>query len=159
MTKRRTRRIPNCLTLRDAHRAYLKTIKGGTVYDVPQGVYAGVCRALNERMVESIIDGTTLEASLGPRLGKFVIVKRKTPSLPSKMRVDWKRTKELGALIYYENEHTKGYYCTFKWRKSRIMPNRDKYFFQLIRRHDLKMSEYFRTGRVDYPVYEKFYIH
>lgn len=149
MTTKRTRRIRNSKTLYEAYKVYRKT----AVNPVSRTTYMAVCRGMNKRFVEALITGEVLDFRLAPHLGRMAIVKRKTRLC--NMRIDWKKTKETGVLNYHENLHTRGYFCTLKWWKPYQSKGLQQYRFQLTRTYDRRMSSYFRSGRVDYPVYER----
>lgn len=150
--RKRATKIVTDYTLRDAYRKYLKSIDKNTVYNVPETTYTGVCAFINDKMINCVIEGKTIDFYIAPYLGSFSAEKRKTPIVESNMRINWKLTKEYGVKIYHDNRHTNGYYCKFRWLRSKVAKNNREYFFRLLRKHDRYMSELFATGKVDYPL-------
>lgn len=143
-------KAPNAKVLRNAYHAYIKGKRNDPNKAVPESVYIGICADINDMMLRALIDGEIYEFPLNNRLGKFAVYKRKPKHILK--RVNWKLTNELGHLVYHDNRHTSGYYCTFKWRKAKTTYNRDKVTFQLMRKYDNYMSKRFGNREVDYPV-------
>lgn len=147
-------RAPNAKVLRDVYLSYIKGKRSDPKLGVTEPVFIGVCTMINELMITSIIEGKVTEAAPIASMGKFMAVKRTMKY--NKLRVDWKKTQDFGKLMYHDNRHTKGYYCTFKWVKPKRNLGRLVMNFKILRKYDKLMSDLFGSNKVDYPVSETY---
>lgn len=116
--------------------------------------YKKVCLTFFRVCVDSLIDGMEVKV---PFMGSFRVVKRKRDF--NKLQPDWKRTKELWAsdpiskenkkLIYHLNEHSKGFYYRFHWRKGMVR-NISAYSFLPIRSAKSLLATAILTNNKDY---------
>lgn len=73
------------------------------------------------------------------RLGEIKIVKYKhTPKIDKNGNlkysiIDWKKTKELGKVVYNFNDHSDGYLFKFKWIKKQAFKNKELFKFKVSR--------------------------
>jgi hypothetical protein len=105
-------------------------------------------------MIEGLIEG--LEVRL-PLIGEFSVVKKKRDL--NKLKVNWKATNKLWSkdeecrekkqLVYYLNDHTRGFYYRFKWKKG-IVKNISVYSFLPVRSAKSKLSLAITEGNKDY---------
>ncbi len=145
-------KAPNAKTLRHAYYRYIKGVPTDSAYRVPEAVYTGICASINEQMMKAVIELDVMEYSLGPYIGKLMPVKRKTST--EKQRVNWNLSKKYGKLIYHDNRHTNGFYCSLVWMKSNVLPSKKFVKFQPLRRHDRYMSNLFAAKKIDYPAHK-----
>lgn len=134
------------------YRAYKKTVKKGSIYDVPESVYTNIICDINEAVIDALQTGKIQEHRLGPFIGSFRMVKYKVPLDEKHMRVDWKTSIELGQKVYYENRHSKGYYAKLRWVKPTVFNNKSRYGFRPLKRHKHNISQLLLAGKVDFPV-------
>jgi hypothetical protein len=134
------------------YRAYRKSIKKGSIYDVPESVYTNIISDLNEAFVEALQNGDIQEHRLGAFIGSFRMVKYKVPLDEKHMRIDWKTSIELGKRIYFENRHSKGYYAKMRWVKPTVFNNKSCFGFRPLKRHNKNISQLLIAGKVDFPV-------
>jgi len=66
--------------------------------------------------MDKILDDS-FEFEMPYRLGSLRIKKTKTWFDPKTMKVDWKKTKEIGKRVYHMNEHTNYFNFRFFWKK------------------------------------------
>lgn len=147
-------RAPNAKVLRDVYHSYIKGKRSDPKLGVAEPVFIGVCTMINELMITSIIEGKLTEVAPIASMGKFTAVKRAVKY--NKLRVDWKKTQEYGKLMYHDNRHTKGFYCTFKWVKPKRNLGRIAMNFKILSKYDKLMSNLFGSNKVDYPVSETY---
>jgi hypothetical protein len=128
------------LTAADAYLLYLDNLKTSTripenqkdKYRISHKLFISILDRFMELQVERILDGYPF--FMPYRLGSIRIDKRPMQYDPSKMRVDWKRTKESGCLMYHMNEHSGGFYMRYHWNKVKaIVKNKGKYSFAATR--------------------------
>jgi hypothetical protein len=97
------------------------------------------------------------ECKLPAGLGLFKIVKKKRDL--TKLRPNWKATKELWAnsktakeakkIVYHLNEHTKGHYYKFYWKKGRVS-NVSVYSFIPVRSAKRSLAKCILADNKDY---------
>jgi hypothetical protein len=92
----------NTKTLRDSYKLYKKDYEE---VNVDYKTYAKIIKSFNQRIMEKILF-EAFEFELPYRLGTIRIKKKKTHFDQKVMKIDWKKTKELGKRVYHINDHT-----------------------------------------------------
>jgi hypothetical protein len=151
VNKKGPHKYKNLKTLSDSFKEYEKEYPNS---NLGEKMYKKICITFFKHMLKGLIDG--LEIRL-PLLGEFRIVKKKRDL--SRLKVNWKATnklwsedeecKEKKQLVYYLNDHTKGFYYRFKWRKS-IVKNISVYSFLPVRSAKQMLSLAIVEGNKDY---------
>jgi hypothetical protein len=157
MQKEKKKRQPNKLgetkTLREAHKEYANEVPEGTFFDVEYKVYRQACEMFNKMIVDKIL--LKAEEFVVPyRLGTIRIKKKKMSfKEKSKLKVDWKTTKEVGKVVYHMNDHTDNYRYGWKWDKTNaIVKNKKYYSFEATRSNKRRLASLLkdRFSGVDY---------
>lgn len=68
--------------------------------------------------------------------------------------IDWKKTKEVGKIIYHFNEHTDGYRYSFEWKKGGSIKGgkRSLYKFYAVRKNNRRIKTQIIDKKQDYFV-------
>ena len=148
--KRGRGRTLNCKTLKDAYIQYEELGEKKEFPTVDKSTYTKVCKDFNKRLINLIIDQSQ-EIELPFRLGKLVVVKKEkdfNKIKKNKLPVNWKRTKELGHIVY----HLEDTIYKFSWIKSTKPTSRIKrnYWFQGCRTAVRKIAENVKVKKLDY---------
>lgn len=140
---------PGLTTRRDVYKAYKKANPRHSTHFVEAKTYVNVTKEYFEKMINALISGQILRMPMGMGIGELVMYKRPTPLVYTRMRVDFKRTKELGFTVRHENEHSKGYYYTLQWvRRPQTAKDRG-ICFKLNRRASRQIAKNIKTGVLD----------
>ena len=102
----------NTKTMRDAYKLYKSEYPGTIDYST----YASIIKTFNKQLMDKILNDA-FEFEMPYRLGTLRIKKTKTWFDPKTMKVDWKKTKEIGKRVYHMNEHTNYFNFRFFWKK------------------------------------------
>jgi hypothetical protein len=115
--------MKNLKSTKDAYGTYMKECNSEPL---SYKEFSKIAITFFQKFLKYLLDGN--ECKLPAGLGLFKIVKKKREL--TKLRPDWKATKELWAksadakaakkIVYHLNEHTKGYYYKFYWKKGRV---------------------------------------
>lgn len=113
------------LTLKDYYKQYLKENPKGSKNYLTKKQYRDINELYFQVMYVYLIKtGNPIKFNFS--LGELHIRKRRAEE--EQKKVDFKKTKEYGKVIYHENNHSNGYYARFKWNKARVYL-RHKYVF------------------------------
>lgn len=112
--------------IKDIYKFYKQsTVKG---LQVDYKVFRDICDEFNKAIIDEILINSE-DVKLPVRLGRLRIKKTKMNFTDkNKLRIDWKKSKELKKRIYHMNEHTGGYKYRFFWKKG-IIKNITAYAF------------------------------
>lgn len=120
-------------SIKDAAKEYRPIYLPKHEYHCDIYLYQAVNRRINELVAESLIMGEMHKLILPERLGEIEIVKRRTPKGANRA-VDYKKTKELGHVVYHNNRHSNKYFAKFKYdRYKAVFTNKSIYFFKPVR--------------------------
>lgn len=112
----RTQYKDKTFTLVEFYKRYLARNPKGSANYLTQEQFRGIMEMHFQLSLYVLI--TTGEPMNLPRMGELSIKKRKNDE--ESRSIDFKKSKELGSLIYFSNNHSNGYYGKFKWEKGRI---------------------------------------
>ncbi len=137
--------------LRDSYKDFKKSQVPGALFNIDYNTYRTVCEEFNKRVVSDIL----LEAgefNLPYRLGDIRIQKKKMKIETSKMKIDWKTTRESGVVVYHMNDHRDNYRYRWYWRKKNvIVQNKTLYSFTASRANKRELARLLKTDRsIDY---------
>ncbi len=145
-------KISKSLGLKDAFKEFNKSQNKNSHFAVDYSLYKAICADFNKKVIKDILyDSGTFK--LPHRLGEIRIQKKKMNfNDSSKLKVDWKRTNELGTRIYHLNDHTDNYRYKWYWRKSKaIIKNKTAYSFTATRDNMRTLARILLTDRrIDY---------
>lgn len=96
---------------------------------VTQKIFTNICSDFNKEITRPIVeDGFIFFVPYGlgvirvARLGKYKWnsdkVKADGSFFVEKKPIDWSLSKKIGKVIYYENQHTNGYYYRIQWLRT-----------------------------------------
>ncbi len=112
----RTQLKDKTFTLVEFYNRYLKRNPKGSNSYLTKEQFRNIMELHFQLSLSVLID--TGEPMNLPKLGEIIIKKRKNEE--GLRFVDYKKTKELGTVVYHNNNHSNGYYSRFKWNKGRI---------------------------------------
>lgn len=145
-------KIGKVLSTKDAFKAFNKTQKKDSLLYVDYSTYKGICADFNKKITKHILhDSGTFK--LPHRLGEIRIQKKKMDfSMLNKLKVDWKRTKELGKRVFHLNDHTDNYRYKWYWKKRTvIVKNKSVYSFIPTRTNARALAQILLTTKqIDY---------
>jgi hypothetical protein len=141
--KKRTKgKITGCLVLKDSYREY----RSKTENPVNYKTYCKIIKECNKELLNEVVNESN-SILLPYRLGKLEIVKfTKIYREKSIWPVDFKKTKELGFVVYHESKYI------YKWmwnRNNAIIINKSKYKFLASREAKRMVAPALKNG-VDY---------
>lgn len=145
-------KIGKVLGLKDAFKEFKKTQNKNSHFPVDYSLYKKLCAEFNKKVVEDILqDSGTFKVP--HRLGEIRIQKKKMNfSQANKLKVDWKRTNELGTRVYHMNDHRDNYRYKWYWKKSKaIVKNKTAYSFTATRDNMRALAKILLNNRgIDY---------
>jgi hypothetical protein len=116
--------------------------------------YKKVCLTFFRVSVECLLDGMEVKI---PFMGSFKVAKRKRDF--NKLQPNWVETKKLWdedpeakknkKLVYHLNEHSKGFYYRFHWRKG-MVKNISAYSFLPVRSAKSLLAKAILVNKKDY---------
>lgn len=134
----------NCLGMRDMYKYYTKNYQEPVDYDT----FAKVIKACNKEFIRvATEDAATIQ--LPYRLGKIQICKfeRSYDQPQNKWKVDWKKTKEMGFRVYFDQK----YIYKWCWKKhNSIVKNKTGYKFTPCRQASRIVPKLLATKKIDY---------
>ena len=126
--KKRTKgRITGCLRLKEIYKFYKKNYKEAIDYKT----FAKIIKLSNKKLLDKIVNKSEI-VELPYRLGHLQISKfeRSFNQPKNKWRVDFKKTKELGFKVYFDQE----FIYKWNWKKTQaIIKNKCHYKFEASR--------------------------
>lgn len=126
----RTQYKDKTFTIVDFYKKYLQRNPKGSKNYLTQNQFRDIMELHFQLSLNVLI--TTGEPMNLLRLGELIIKKRRPE--PEERFIDFKKTKELGTIVYHNNTHSNGYYARFKWDKGRIyLKNKAIYKFKTCR--------------------------
>lgn len=151
VSKKGPHKYSNLKTIKDSYKEYSSEYPNSKL-DI--SVYKKVCVTFFKEVLNHLIDGYEIRL---PLLGVMKVIKKKRDF--NKLQPDWKRTKELWSedpeakknkkLVYHLNEHTKGYYYRFYWKKGKVK-NISVYSFLPVRSAQKALSVAIVEHKKDY---------
>ena len=121
--KRGKGKLSGCLTIKDAYNSYKQEKIEKEKDYVTRSLFSKLCKDFNKELLNQVIEESET-VKLPYRLGKLFVIKRELDlgSIPrNKWKVDYQKSKELGFIVYFEND--KKYYirwdkkvAIFKWK-------------------------------------------
>lgn len=145
-------KIGPVLSTKDSFKEFNKTQRKDSLLYIDYKKYKSICADFNKEIVNHILlDSGTLK--LPHRLGEIRIQKKKM-NFTSKenLKIDWKKTKEIGKRIYHLNDHTNNYRYKWYWTKTRaIVKNKSYYSFIPTRANKRTLASILlNTKQIDY---------
>lgn len=141
-------RIQDLHKLKEGYKeVFLKKVKDGSVPQVPYSIYKKICIEANNIIMDKIIhEGKIFEMPY--RLGRMYVRKRKVNTDTTKtMKIDFKKTKELGKTVYHLNTHTNGFFMKFHWNKIRgYVKNISRFCYKPTRYHTNGLAAAIKTN-------------
>lgn len=126
-----------------------KFYKSESKNPVTQPVFNAIIKDLNNKVRERILNESE-EFKMPFRLGTLKIKKISTSlyKLPkNKWPVNYKKSKELGFIVYHEQDNT----CRWKWDKKRgVFTGRRTYIFKPCRSSKRLLAHYIKVLKKDY---------
>ena len=143
--------VGSTLGLRDSFKDFNKKQAAGNPFSVDYKTYRSVCEEFNKKVVEDILYEAG-EFKLPYRLGEIRIQKKKMLFETSKMKIDWKATKEAGLIVYHMNDHRDNYRYRWYWKKKNvIVQNKTLYSFIPSRANKRELAKLLKTEKsIDY---------
>lgn len=127
-------------TLKEAYKDYPYRHKPKHKYHIDSATYFQIAYDINKEIMEFLMD-TGKELKLPHGVGKLRVLKKKTPSQLNKKMIDWKKTKELGKVIYHKNTHSGEYYGKWYWDKRfALVKNKTLFNFDATRTNNRKLA-------------------
>jgi hypothetical protein len=122
-------KIQHPLGIKHTYKSYSDSIEKDSIYDVGYKKYMEICTKFYSRVSKEILKGNRFKLPLS--LGEIYVVKKKVDlSKERSIPKDWKKTSELGKVIFNLNRHTRGFVYKFYWKKDRSnVPNLFLYKF------------------------------
>ena len=107
----------NSYTVSDFYPAYKEKIHNPkSIYFLTKKEFTDICKDFNKEMSKKILtEGYIFHMPFG--LGKITILKKPMPIERKYLRIDYKKTKEIGKPIYHMNTHSREFYYKWKWLK------------------------------------------
>jgi hypothetical protein len=143
--------IKNLRSIKDSYISYKEESKSPIDYDL----FRDIATTFFKEFLGYILEGNECKLPCG--LGLFKIIKKKRDL--TKLRPNWKATKELWKsnpdaeaskkIVYHLNEHTKGHYYKFYWKKGRIQ-NVSVYSFIPVRSAKRNLATCILSDNKDY---------
>jgi len=145
-------KIGKSLGLIDAFKEFNKHQNKNSHFKVDYSLYKDICASFNKEIVKDILynSGTF---KVPHRLGEIRIQKKKMNfDTTSNLKIDWKKTNELGKRVYHLNEHTDSYRYKWYWKKSKvIIKNKTAYSFTATRANTRKLASILLSNnKIDY---------
>jgi len=143
--------VGHTLGLRDSFKAFNKDQSPESLFFIDYKTYRSVCEKFNKKVVEDILYNAG-DFKLPYRLGEIRIQKKKMKFDTSKMKINWKATKESGFRVYHMNDHRDNYRYRWYWRKKNvIVQNKTLYSFIPSRANKRELAKLLKTDKsIDY---------
>tara|TARA_Y100001973_G_C5176974_1_gene322536 strand:- start:743 stop:1213 length:471 start_codon:yes stop_codon:yes gene_type:complete len=143
--------VGHTLGLRDSFKAFNKDQSPESLFFIDYKTYRSVCEKFNKKVVEDILYNAG-EFKLPYRLGEIRIQKKKMKFDTSKMKINWKATKESGFRVYHMNDHRDNYRYRWYWKKKNvIVQNKTLYSFIPSRANKRELAKLLKTDKsIDY---------
>lgn len=143
MKKRTEGKIKNCIALKDSYKYY----KENADRPVDYKTYVKYIKECNTELLNQVVN-ESVDVLLPYRIGTLHVVKfdRDYSGSTKNWPVDFKRTKELGFKVYFDQE------AVYKWRWAKthsIVKNKNKYKFTASRKAK-RMVPQALANKVDY---------
>lgn len=137
-------RNTNCLGLREMYKYYVANYEDHTDYTT----FATTIKACNKELLR-VITHESATVQLPYRLGKVQVCKfeRSYDQPQNKWKVDWKRTREEGFRVYFEQK----YIYKWVWKKhNSVVKNKTGYKFTPSRQASRLVPKLLATNNIDY---------
>lgn len=147
MTKRGKGKITNCLGLRQMYKYYLANLKPNEEAKEYK-LFVNIIKSCNKEIVR-VITSESETFNIPYRQGELRVVKyeRSFNKNKSKWAKDFKKSKELGFTVYFDQE----YIYKFSWiKKKAIVKNKSKYKFIPSRMAKREIPRLLKTKKIDY---------
>tara|TARA_R100000541_G_scaffold56072_2_gene65294 strand:- start:172 stop:642 length:471 start_codon:yes stop_codon:yes gene_type:complete len=143
--------VGNTLGPRDSFKEFDNGQAPGSLFHIDYKTYRSVIEEFNKKTIEDILLNTG-EFKVPHRLGEIRIQKRKMKFDPTKMKIDWKATREAGHKVYHLNDHRDNYRYRWYWRKKNvIVQNKTLYSFIASRANKRELARLLKTDKsIDY---------
>jgi hypothetical protein len=124
LNSRGKNKLQNPYTLPDMYCEYISHFSEDHPYHIPYSEYSEVVSDYLKYVSELVVV-KSMTFKLPFRMGAISVYKHK-PIFQSvnKMSIDWKKTRELGKVVYNFNEHSNGFRYRFRWDRNGSL---DKY--------------------------------
>jgi hypothetical protein len=152
MTKRGKGRIGKTTGLKEAYKLFKSKQNPKAPFQVDYKIYRYLCEEFNKRVVDEILINAR-EFRVPHELGHIRIKKSAMSySKESRLKVDWKATKEAGQKIYHLNDHRDNYNYRWYWNKAKArVKHRRVYSFTATRSNKRRLAKILLTDYgIDY---------
>lgn len=150
--KEHTHLVKDSYSELDFYKSYIKEYGSLRPYNISYNIYKGILSKYMKSEMDDIFKGGTYRMLL--RLGAIMIIKKKislnhlNPTI-----IDWPNTNKHGKIIYYLNEHTRGYSYRYFWnRKNMILKYLYLYRLRMTRANKRRLAKLIKAG---YDYFEK----
>lgn len=151
-SKRGKGKIGPTVGVRDSWKDFNANQVKNSPLTVDYKTYRALIESFNKAMVDKILN-ESYEFKLPYRLGSLRIRKKKM-SFKSKnaLRVDYKRSRESGKLVYHMNDHRDNFNYRWYWKKkTAIVKNKTAYSFTPTRANKRELARLLLTDKsIDY---------
>ena len=136
---------------RDSFREFDNDQAPGSLFHIDYKTYRSVIEEFNKKTVADILYDNG-EFKLPYRLGSVRIQKRKMKFDTSRLKVDWKATREAGHRVFHMNDHRDNYGYRWYWKKKNvIVQNKTLYSFIASRANKRELARLLKTEKnIDY---------
>lgn len=135
---------------RDIYKHYLKQVdipsidskfESKTPLVLPYGLWGKIVKDYIKEIVKAVIEDSSI-MKLPHGLGDLMVEKRKMKignlSKYNRLKVDYKKFRETGKIVYHLNEHRSGYRYKILWNKRHSQAIKNKSFYKYVPTRTMK---------------------
>lgn len=138
-------------TVASFYNAYLDSIEGDTVYDIPYKLYRQIVVDYFQFLRDELLERSK-RIRLPYRLGTAQIIKHKPKFYDKRsLRIDYQASKQYNKMIFLTNEHSDFYKYRMHYDKTNVLvPNKSKYQLILTRANKRHLAQLIKNHITDY---------
>ncbi len=142
--QRKKSRVRNCKVLRDSYNYYKENCIKKNIKPQPFKIYSNIIKECNLELLNQVVNESN-NVTLPYRLGDLEVIKRdRNYGLKKNWAVDYKRTKEEGFVVYFDQKYL------YKWNwniKHCIVIHKTMYKFTAARKAKRMVAPAIRNGQ------------